>query len=202
MQIRKHLSAALRIPVSAVSRDVLLTRNGGYMLTLPGATVDLYEYRSLEQAGMGAFEVRDDATAVRIFNEALAFWRGRALADVELGRMLEPAVAGLQQSRLMVVECRLEAELRRGRHRESLGELASLVAQYLYNENLHSLYMLALYRSDCRGHALEVYRKLRESLIEELGIDPSPRVQQLHHALLEGAAALYEPNAELAAPGS
>jgi SARP family transcriptional regulator, regulator of embCAB operon len=202
MQVRKHLSGALRIPVAAISKEVLITRNGGYMLMLPEATVDLYEYRSLEQAGMGALRMRDDDNAVRIFNEALAFWRGRALADVELGRLLEPAVAWVQQSRLTVMECRLEAELRRGRHRESLSELASLAMQYAYNENLHALYMVALYRSDRRGHALEVYRKLRESLIDELGIDPSPRLQQLHHALLKGAAALYEPNVEFAAGGS
>lgn len=48
-------------------------------------TVDLYKYRSLERAGMRAFETRDDENAVRIFNDALALWRGRALADVELG---------------------------------------------------------------------------------------------------------------------
>jgi DNA-binding SARP family transcriptional activator len=199
MQIRKHLSTALRIPVAGISKSVLVTRNGGYMLMLSDATVDLHKYRSLERAGMRAFEARDDDNAVHIFNEALALWRGRALADVELGRMLEPEIAGLEQSRLTLVECRIEAELRRGRHRESLSELASLAIQYGYNENLHALYMLALYRSGCRGKALEVYGKLRESMIDELGLDPSPRLQQLHHALLAGVPALYEPSTGLPA---
>ncbi|TDD34070.1 hypothetical protein E1287_17815 [Actinomadura sp. KC06] len=192
MQVRKHLSRALRIPAAEIAGEVLITRNGGYTLELRGATVDLYEYRSLERAGMTALEMRDDEQAVRIFDQALALWRGRALADVELGRVLEPEVARLERSRLTIVESRLEAELRRGRHRESLSELTSLTARYSYNENLHALYMLALYRSGLRSKALEIYRELRAWMIEELGIEPSPRLQQLHHSLLTGAPELDE----------
>lgn len=196
MQIRKHLSTALGIPVAGIVRSVLITRNGGYMLMLRDATVDLHEYRSLERDGMSAFEARDDENAVRIFNRALALWRGGALADVEHGRVLEPEVAGLEQSRLTIVECRLEAELRRGRHRESLSELVSLTARHSYNENLHALYMLALYRAGWRGKALEMYHKLRELMIDELGLEPSHRLQQLHNALLGGAPAIDEPSIE------
>lgn len=199
MQIRKRLSAALGLPVAEVSRRVLITRNGGYMLMLRDATVDLYEYNSLEREGMSAFAARDDDRAVRIFDRALALWRGGVLADVEHGRVLEPAVAGLEQSRLTMVECRLEAQLRRGRHRESLSELASLTAQHSYHENLRGLYMLALYRSGCRGRALETYRSLRKLMIDQLGIEPSAPLRRLHHALLAGAPALDEPRPELPA---
>lgn len=195
MQLRKCLARALRIPVTEVMGDVLVTRNGGYTLRLRDATVDLYTYRSLEQVGLRAFEARDDDAAVCIFTEALALWRGRALADVELGRMLEPAVAGLEESRLTIVECRLEAGLRCGRDRELLSELASLTTEHSHNENLHALYMLALFRAGRRGKALEVYHKLRGSMIDELGLDPAPRMQQLHSALLIGAPTLYEPRA-------
>lgn len=192
VQIRKYLSKALQIPATTVAGNVLLTRNGGYMLTLRDANVDLYEYRRLEQSGMRAFETRDDETAVRLFDQALALWRGRALADVELGRVLEPEVARLEQSRLTVVECRLETELRRGRHRQSLSELASLTARYDDNENLHALYMLALYRAGRRSQALERYRSFRKWMWDELGLEPSPRLQRLHHALLDGAPTLDE----------
>lgn len=196
MQIRKHLSTALEMPVAEVSRSVLRTRNGGYALTLHDAVIDLDEYRVLEREGLSALTERDDDRAVGIFNEALGLWRGEALADVEHGRVLEPAVAGLEQSRLTIVECRLEAELRRGRHRESLSELVSLSAQYSFNENLRALHMLALYRSGCRGQALEVYGALRELMIDQLGIEPSTRLRRLHHALLTGASALDEPRTE------
>jgi DNA-binding SARP family transcriptional activator len=190
MQIRKHLSKALDMPATGIAKSVLLTRNGGYTLTLRDSTIDLQQYRSLERAGMSAFEKRDDDGAVRIFDQALALWRGAAFADVEHGRVLEPEVAGLEQSRLTIVECRLEAELRRGRHRESLSELASLSARYKHNESLHFLYLLALYRSGWRGKALQMYHELRELMIEELGLDPSPRLQQLHQALLTGSPVL------------
>jgi SARP family transcriptional regulator, regulator of embCAB operon len=192
MQIRKRLSTALRTPVTDVARRLLVTRNNGYTLLLNDASVDLHKYRSLERIGMHAFREQDDERAVDAFSEALALWRGRALADVEVGRMLEPEVVGLEQSRSTIVEYRLEAELRRGRHRESLSELASLTAQYPYNENLNALYMLALHRSGCRHIALEVFRKLRESMIDELGLDPSPRLQQLHHAVIADTGALYK----------
>ncbi|GAV38931.1 transcriptional regulatory protein EmbR [Streptomyces acidiscabies] len=190
VQVRKLLSEALQIPVGKVARNVLLTRNGGYTLILRDADFDLYRFRSLEQAGMTAFEEGDDESAVRTFDQALALWRGNALADVEAGRMLEPEVARLEQSRLTVMECRLEIELRRGRHRQSLGELASLTARYDDNENLHALYMLALYRSGYRGKALEKYRSFHKWMRDELGLDPSPRLQRLHHAVLDGDPAL------------
>ncbi|WP_416971107.1 AfsR/SARP family transcriptional regulator [Streptomyces sp. 4F14] len=192
VQVRKLLSEALQIPVGKVAGNVLLTRNGGYTLVLPDANFDLYRFRSLEQAGMGAFEDGDDESASRIFAQALALWRGNALADVEVGRMLEPEVARLEQSRLTVVECRLEIELRRGRHRQSLSELASLTARYDDNENLHVLYMLALYRSGYRGKALEKYRSFHKWMRDELGLDPSPRLQRLHHAVLDADPALDE----------
>ncbi|GAB2769484.1 AfsR/SARP family transcriptional regulator [Streptomyces daliensis] len=192
VQVRRLLSEALQIPVGKVARDVLLTRNGGYTLILRDANFDLYRFRSLEQAGMGAFEEGDEESAVRIFDQALALWRGNALADVEVGRLLEPEVARLEQSRLTVVECRLETELRRGRHRQSLSELASLTARYDDNENLHALYMLALYRAGHRGKALERYRSFHKWMRDELGLEPSPRLQRLHHAVLDGDPALDE----------
>ena len=196
MQIRKNLSVALGIPVVDVARNMLLTRNGGYLLMLGGATIDLYEFRALERDGLHAFEMRDNENAVRIFDKALALWRGRALADVELGRVLEPEVAGLEQSRSTIVECRIEAELRRGRHRESLGALASLTAQHSLNENLRALYMLALYRSGRRGAALEAYHRLRALMVDEMGLEPSRRLRRLHHVLLTGDPALDEPGTE------
>ncbi|WP_290062361.1 AfsR/SARP family transcriptional regulator [Amycolatopsis solani] len=193
MLIRRLLSAGLGMTGAEVARRALITRNSGYLLTLPDAGVDLRAYRSLEREGMRAFERRDDERAVRLFDDALGLWRGRAFADVELGGVLGPEVAGLEQSRLTLKECRIEAELRRGRHREMLSELTVLTAQNSYNENLHALYMLALHRSGHRGRALQTYHDLRAQMIGELGVEPSRRVQQLHQAVLTGAAAAEPP---------
>jgi DNA-binding SARP family transcriptional activator len=187
MQIRKQLATVLRISAAEVATKVLLTRNNGYMLVLPEADIDMRRYRFLELAGMRSFEEHDDARAERMFSQALELWRGTVLADVEHGPVLQPEVAGLEQSRLTMIECHIEVKLRRGRYHETLGELASLTAQHTYNENLHAQYMLALYRSGSRGKALETYSRLRESMVDGLGLEPSSRLQKLHHAFLAGA---------------
>ncbi|WP_028936627.1 AfsR/SARP family transcriptional regulator [Pseudonocardia spinosispora] len=187
LQLRKLLAEALGTTQAEVARDVLRTGGTGYQLCLPGTVLDLEKYRGLERAGQHALEASDDDAATDLFSEALALWRGRALGDVEHGPMLRAEAARLEQSRLTMVECRLEAELRLGRHRESLSELAALVVQHSYNENLYAQYMLALYRSGCRTRALDIYRRLRASMVDELGLEPSPRLQRLQRAVLTAA---------------
>jgi DNA-binding SARP family transcriptional activator len=192
-QLRKHLAEALVASVADVSRSILQTRNGGYVLdSLGGGFLDLFEYRHLEKVGLQLFQSQDDAAAVETFGRALGLWRGPALADISHGRLLEAEVASLERSKMTLVECRLEAELRLGRHRETLSELAALVMRHNYNENLHSLYMLALHRSGDRTTALDVYHRLRSSMVDELGLEPSPWLQRLHHALIAAAPRLDE----------
>jgi SARP family transcriptional regulator, regulator of embCAB operon len=193
LQLRKLLAEALDTPQAVVAKEILQTRSVGYQLNLPGGARDLYEYRQLERVGQCALHAGDDSASVEAFSRALALWRGSALGDVEHGQMLEAEVARLEQSRLTMVECRLESELRLGRHRESLSELAELVVRHSYNENLHAQYMLALHRSGCRTRALDVYHRLRASMINELGLEPSPRLQRLHCAMLTAAPHLDEP---------
>jgi DNA-binding SARP family transcriptional activator len=196
LQVRRHLAQALGLDAAEVARTVLRTSNGGYLLTLPaGTTTDLTEYRRLERAGIEAFQNDQNPMALRMFNRALSMWHGPALADVDHGHYLRAAVAGLEQSRSTLIEYRLEAELRIGHHRELLSELASLVVEQSYNENLHAQYMIALHRSGYRAKALEVYHRLRASMIEELGLEPSPKLRDLQRALL-----VAEP--ELDRPGS
>lgn len=192
LQLRKLFADTLGLSPSQVTKQVLQTRNGGYLFAPGQAALDLREYRRLEQAGLSAMRGGDDAAAVEIFDRALGLWRGSALSDVEHGRLLEAEVARLEQSRLTMVEYQVEAGLRLGRHRESLSELAGLVVQHRFHENLHAQYMLALHRSGCRTRALEVYHRLRASMIDELGLEPSPKLQWLHHAVLTSEPELDE----------
>jgi DNA-binding SARP family transcriptional activator len=90
----------------------------------------------------------------------------------------------LQESRLATVERRLDADLRLGRHAELIAELTELTARHPHHEGLHSQVMVALYRSGRQATALEVYRRLRMRLIDELGVEPSPQLQRLHQAML------------------
>ncbi len=192
LQLRKLFADTLGLSPSQVAKQVLQTRNAGYLFSPGEAALDLREYRRLEQAGLSAMQCGDDAAAVETFDRALRLWRGSVLSDVEHGRLLEAEAARLEQSRLTMVEYQVEAKLRLGRHRESLSGLAGLVVQHRFHENLHAQYMLALHRSGCRTRALDVYHRLRASMIDELGLEPSPKLQWLHHAMLTSAPQLDE----------
>jgi DNA-binding SARP family transcriptional activator len=184
LHLRKLFAATLGLSHSQVAEQVLRTCNAGYLFSPGQAVMDLRQYRRLEQAGLSAVQAGDDKGAVETFGRALGLWRGSALGDVEHGRLLEAEVARLEQSRLTMVEYQVEAELRLGCHRESLSDLAGLVVQHRFHENLHAQYMVALHRSGYRTRALEVYHRLRASMIDELGLEPSPKLQWLHHAVL------------------
>jgi SARP family transcriptional regulator, regulator of embCAB operon len=179
MHLRKLLAEALQVPSATVSREVLQTRGTGYAFVVRPGELDLHEYRRLEEAGDRALLCNDDASAVRLLRQAEMLWSGSALADVEHGPLLEAEVARLEQSRMTMVERRIEAELRLGRHHTALSELAGLVSYHRFHEGLHATFMLALYRSGHRSRALEVYHRLRRTMADELGLEPSPSLQHL-----------------------
>jgi SARP family transcriptional regulator, regulator of embCAB operon len=101
---------------------------------------------------------------------------------------------------LATLECLIEADLNLGRHHELLSELAGLVAEHPLYEDLHGQFMVALYRSGRRSDALEVFRRLRERLVEQLGLDPSAKLARLHQAILASHSALDVCVSDSAAP--
>ncbi|OSC48824.1 hypothetical protein B5181_41390, partial [Streptomyces sp. 4F] len=103
--------------------------------------------------------------------EALSLWAGPALTDIQAGSRIDMEVKRLEEARLCVLDQRIEADLRLGRHRELLPELTVLVNQYRMHESLHGQFMLALHRSGRRGEALDVYQRLRTTLVSELGLE-------------------------------
>jgi DNA-binding SARP family transcriptional activator len=113
--------------------------------------------------------------------------------DVRVGALLRVEVARLEQSRLGVLESRIEADLRLGRHHQLLGELAELTARYPMHETLCAQYMTVLSASGCKWRALEIFRTLRQKLVEELGVEPSAQVQNLQRAILNSDVAPWEP---------
>lgn len=184
VRLRKMLARSLGVTTGEVAARVLQTRSCGYAFSIASDQLDLPEYRRLESAGLRAQQIGDDVGAVTLFDQALRLWRGPALMDVQHGPLLEVAVAGLEQSRLSVVERRFETKLRLGQHQDLLSDLASMVLEHPYNENLHAQFMLALHRSGQRIRALEVFRRLRSAMIEELGLEPSGDLQRLQQAIL------------------
>ncbi len=172
------------------SREFLSTRHSGYLLEARSCETDVEEFERLARLGRPAAEAGDQRAASDLLGGALALWRGPALVDVPVGRVLELEAASLEAARLGVLERRIEADLALRRHGDLVGELTLLVAKNPMNENFCGLLMTALYRSGHVGRALEAFRRLRTVLSTELGLEPCPRLQQLHQALLSGDPAL------------
>ena len=134
----------------------------------------------------------DPENATERLGQALALWRGPALAEFS-----EPFArhegARLEELRLAAVELRIEAELALGHQRDVVGELETLIAQHPLRERLRSQHMLALYRSGRHAEALASYQTFRRTLAEELGIEPSASLRELERLMLQQDASLELP---------
>jgi DNA-binding SARP family transcriptional activator len=180
-QVRRRLASGL--PDKPSSKHLLSTRHSGYSLE---CLTDVAEFRRLAQAGRQAAEAGNPRAASELLGRALSLWKGPTLGDVSLGPVLAVEAAALAQTRLGVLERRIESDLALGRHSDVIGELLSLVADNPGNENLWALLIRAFYHSGHTAEALNAFHRLRTSLNHELGIDPSPRLQQLHLSILAG----------------
>ncbi|WP_309302870.1 AfsR/SARP family transcriptional regulator [Streptomyces sp. PT12] len=184
LQLRKKLTEAGVRQTGRSAKEVLSTSYGGYRLAPDEFSLDLLEFQRLVRLGGTALTGNDPGGAATHLRRALALWRGPALADVPVGEVLGTEVIGMQEARSLALELRLEADLRLGRHAEIIGELRMLVNREPLNETLAAQLMTALYRAGHTWRALGVFQSLRQSLIEELGVEPTPRVQRLHQAIL------------------
>ena len=162
----------------------LVTRGHGYMLRVGPGKLDLDTFEQLVEAGERALGSGQAAAAAETLREALTLWRGPPLADFAYEPFAQAAIERLEELRLAALERRIEADLALGRHADVVGELKELVSAHPLREGFRAQLMLALYRSGRQAEALEVYRDARRSLVEELGIDPSPALQELEQAIL------------------
>ena len=169
-----------------VASELLRTRHSGYQLE---CRTDVQEFRRLVRAGREAAEAGDPRAVSEFLGRASDLWRGPALSDVRQGQILETEAASLEETRLGVLERRIQADLALHRHADILGELTLLVARHPLNENFWGQLITALYLAGHAARALDAFQRLRTILSDELGIDPSPRMQRLYQAILSGAAA-------------
>ncbi|WP_406311380.1 tetratricopeptide repeat protein [Streptosporangium sp. NBC_01639] len=176
----------LRRVLTVVPDAELATSPPGYRLDLDPTRVDLYRFRDLVAQARAA----DVAEAGGLLRQALHLWRGPPLADVAGGWLHETFGTVLEEQRLVVVEERIAIDLRSGRHRESLAELALLMSEHPLRERLVCLMMSALYQEGSRTAALEVFRDARRRLVEELGIEPGEELQHLHRQILRAESAV------------
>ncbi|MEU2181911.1 AfsR/SARP family transcriptional regulator [Streptomyces thermolilacinus] len=187
LHLRKLISKAFK-DESAVVRDILLTRQGGYLLRLPTAPFDLRQFNEFSTEGRIALSQGEPNRGSQLLRKALSFWQGPALVDVPTGSILEPKVRGLQAQHQIALECRIEADLQMGRYDDVIGDLATLTAQQPLNENIHDQYMRALHLAGRRSEALGVFHRLRKNLMDELGLEPSEQAQRTQQVILNSAS--------------
>lgn len=185
VQLRRALADTLQIRAAEVADAVLPFTGWGYLLASGADTTnDVKAFRRCAELGRDALTAGANDQAAVMLRRALRMWRGPALAGVRLGPHLLAHRTHLEEYRLATVEQRVEADLRLGYHHELISELSGLVLQHPLHENLHSLFMVSLYRSGRPAQALSTFQNLRKNLRDELGIDPSPRINHLHQAIL------------------
>jgi DNA-binding SARP family transcriptional activator/tetratricopeptide (TPR) repeat protein len=197
-------SHAVQVYVSqlrkALGPETLVTRAPGYVLELEADGVDVHRFLRLAQEGSAAIESGEAAAAEVALREGLALWRGPALVDFLYEPFAQTQIARLEELRTVVVEERIEADLALGRHAELVSELEALVHAERLRERPRAQLMLALYRSGRQADALAAYRDARETLVDELGIEPGPELKELEAAILRQDESLLLEEAPLAKP--
>jgi DNA-binding SARP family transcriptional activator/pimeloyl-ACP methyl ester carboxylesterase len=172
----------------------LHTRPPGYALVLDQEQLDLHRFETAVTGAQAALDTGRAQQAADGFREALALWRGPALAEFPSEPFARPEGARLEELRLAAVELRIEAELALGHQRDVVGELETLIAQHPLRERLRSQHMLALYRSGRHAEALTSYQTFRRALSDSLGIEPSASLRELERRMLQ-----QDPSLELSA---
>jgi DNA-binding SARP family transcriptional activator len=186
----------------ALGADAIATRAPGYAIDLEPGRLDLHRFEALVEKGGQALSAGDPAQAAALLHEALGLWRGTALADFAYEPFAQGEIARLEELRLAAQERSIEADLALGRHAQLVGELEGLVARHPLRERLRAHLMLALYRAGRQAEALEVYQDARRALVDGLGIDPSPALQELERAILRQDPSLDIDGARPAAPAA
>jgi DNA-binding SARP family transcriptional activator len=167
------------------SSRVLASGPAGYRLEVDPEQVDSARFERMAQATGDTARERDLLAA------GLALWRGEPLAELALDGALAVELDRIEELRLHALERRLHADLELGRHVDVIAELQRLVAEHPWREGLYFELMVALYRAGRHADALDVYRRARDGFIQELGLEPSPRLRALEEAILRHDASLH-----------
>jgi DNA-binding SARP family transcriptional activator/tetratricopeptide (TPR) repeat protein len=164
----------------------LVARGGGYLLHIEPESVDLHRFGRLVDEARATNE--PDLRSTRLAT-ALDLWRGPALADAATGAVKDRLCGSLEELRFAALTDWIDAELDAGRHAEMVAELAKLTDEHPLRERLHGQLMTALYRAGRRADSLEAYRRARQLLVAELGVEPGPQLRALHASIIADTAA-------------
>jgi WD40 repeat protein/DNA-binding SARP family transcriptional activator len=168
----------------ALGHDRIESHGPGYRLRLDPSELDAARFDALMRDAKKSLPV-DPNVAVATLEDALALWRGPALADLADQSPLLAEAGRLDELRLEAQETRIEGLLAAGVPGRAIGELEALIARHPWRESLWGLLMLAFYREGRQAEALRSYQRVREILADELGLDPSPELARLHQRVLK-----------------
>ena len=188
-----YLSRLRRLLTDGTADSLLLTQAAGYVLRVPPKSLDVRRFEDLLEQGRRELASGEAKRASHTLRDALALWRGPALADLAFEPFAQTEIARLEELRLTAIESRIEADLVLGRDDALVAELETLVAVHPYREGLRAQLMLSLYRNGRQAEALETYRRARQAFSEELGIEPGSRLQELERAILRHDSSLEPP---------
>jgi DNA-binding SARP family transcriptional activator len=180
-QLRKALEPD-RAPGSPPA--VLVTRAPGYVLRVQPEHVDAVRFERLLADGRELLAEGEAERAAKTLREALGLWRGSAYAGLDADGPVRAEALRLEELRLEALEERVDADLALGRHEQLVSELEAAVEREPLRERLCGQLMLALYRSGRQAEALELYQRTRARFVDELGIEPTPRLRELEQAML------------------
>ncbi|MEW2417986.1 BTAD domain-containing putative transcriptional regulator [Streptomyces sp. NPDC046866] len=189
-QVRKAVAdLRRRIPDGA---SLIVTEGPGYRVDLEPDRLDLTLFSLRLGRARAALDAARPAEAADHLRSALALWRGPVL-HADCGPVIAAASAVLEERRLTAVEQLVELRLGLGESGEIVGDLRELIAEHPLRETLRGHLMLALYRSGRQAEALAEFGRVRELLVEDLGIDPGPRLTRLYEAILRDSPELAAP---------
>jgi predicted ATPase/DNA-binding SARP family transcriptional activator len=175
-QLRRALGQA-----EPAGRDLVASTPAGYVLRVDAEAIDAERFATLVAAARGRAE---PAAVAAGLSEALALWRGRALADHADSPFALPFARRLEEQRAAALEDLLDARLALGEHASLVGDLDQLVRRYPRRERLRGAHMRALYRAGRQADALASYEQLRVRLVEDLGLTPGHDLARLQQAIL------------------
>lgn len=183
IQIQKCVSLLRKLFGDSAQPGAIKTYPPGYLLEIPALDLDSEQFSALvatARTHVTDGQIEQAATALRT---ALALWRGRALDGIP-SELVQRGAAVLDSARLAAIEERMRLELEMGRHQDICGDLMVLADEHPLRERLYGFLMLALYRSGRQAEALEVCRRARTTLINEVGVEPGQELQDLERAIL------------------
>jgi DNA-binding SARP family transcriptional activator/tetratricopeptide (TPR) repeat protein len=204
-QVQNSMSALRRLlevaagGSTAADRPTIVAEHEGYRLHLATATLDADVFAEHVDAARQLRLAGQHERAATELRAALDLWRGGALAGLT-GPVIESAATRLDERRRAATQDWVDVEMDLGRHADLIGELTQLVAGDPYQERFVGQLMLALHRCGRQSDALAAYRRFRDRLADELGLEPGARLQRLHADILGDEAGLDPPDAAAPAP--